>query len=557
MKKRILYGIWLTSLISVILSTVLMSISIYNETVNSVISVLKVEADYISTAYVELGESYFSGLDKNLGGRVTIVSDDGSVLYDSVADPANMENHSDRPEIIEALENGYGSDTRLSETIDNETIYYAEKIDDNTVVRVSSTMQSIYASLYSQIPWLIVICLAVGALSLFISRIETKHIVKPINEINLDSPRDNEVYDELSPLLVRMQQQKNEIDENVSTLTQRQNEFSTIIKNMTEGLIIVDKNADVLSYNNSATKFCNYTGNFTIGSSVFLMNRDIEFSAAVDNALLGKGSVFKTSVNDKQYKYFINPVDSDDGAVILIMDTTEQASRENMRREFTANVSHELKTPLTSISGYAEIIKTGIAKEEDICRFADKIYTEAQKLISLVADIIKLSRLDESDGGIEKERCDLYKIAENVVYRLEDSSEKAEVTMVLRGESTKLLGIPAMLEEMVYNLCDNAIKYNKQGGHVYVHVYSEKGQTMLNVRDTGIGIPDTDKERIFERFYRVDKSHNKQTGGTGLGLSIVKHCAMLHDGEIKLESVYGEYTDITVTFDNSQEIHIK
>lgn len=549
MKKRIRLGMCLIAIISVIITSLFTVLAVFGDSRQTMKEQLVVETDYVKTAYENMGVAYLDQLNKSIGGRITVIDPQGNVTYDSVADYKTLENHSDREEFREALDKGTGFAVRQSETIHDETFYYSVKLSDGNVIRVASTASSLYAALLSLIPWIILIIVATSVIAILLSNLETKRIVNPINEINLDHPQDNEVYEEFAPLLVRMEKQQVQIREQMQLLKQKQNEFSTITENMSEGLVIVDQAGDVLSYNRGALLLCGYGGSFNAGASVFVMNRDINFCRAVEGALEGKRTEHSQQISGRHCRFFINPVTSEagvSGAVIVIMDATEKESREELRREFTANVSHELKTPLTSISGYAEIIKNGIAKEKDIKGFADKIYMETGRLIALVSDIIKLSRLDEADGTLNMEQTDLYRIAESAVRRLEPAAQTAGVRLYLSGDSSPVKGVPSMLEEMVYNLCDNGIKYNRSGGLVNVSVGTEKGRTVLKVSDTGIGIPAEDKDRIFERFYRVDKSHSKETGGTGLGLSIVKHCVLLHGGELNLESTVGKGTQITV-----------
>lgn len=510
---------------------------------------LIIEADYVKTAYESLGVEYLDGLNRSIGGRITVIEKDGKVIYDSIADADKLDNHRDRQEFIEALKGGSGYAARNSETLHEITYYYAAKLADGNVIRVACTSSTLNGTVLALLPWTITIIVITSLLAVLLSNFVTKHIVAPINKINLDAPRENEVYEEISPLLVRMEKQRMQINLQMQELAQKQKEFSAITENMSEGLIVVDGKSEVLSYNRGALELCGYTGGLGTGTSVFVINRDIAFCQAVESCLKGQKCEHSQIISGRNCRFYLSPVETDQGvsgAVIVIMDRTEEENREELRREFTANVSHELKTPLTSISGYAEIIKNGIAKEKDIPGFAGKIYMEAQRLIALVADIIKLSRLDEAEGTLQKEDCDLYSIAATAVKRLEPSSQAAGVEISVTGDVAPIKGVPSMLEEMVYNLCDNGIKYNRQGGAVIVSVAARPGGAVLKVRDTGMGIPKEDRERIFERFYRVDKSHSRETGGTGLGLSIVKHCVLLHGGEIKLESTLGEGTTMTV-----------
>ena len=551
MKKKIFINMCLVALVAVIITSLLTVLVVFDDATKTMEHQTVSESKYISAAYDVMGDDFFANLSAGVNSRITHIASDGTVLYDNMADPTTMENHSSRPEIKAALSTGIGESTRLSSTINEQTYYYAVKLNDGTVVRIANTISTVYTALFSMVPWMI----GIGILTLFAAAVlavnQTKAIVNPLNKLNLNNPEENIIYDELAPLLSRMEKQQQQIKHQISILNAKQKEFVAITENMQEGLIIIDNHSDVLSINFAAIKLFGFSGDFQLNSSVFTLNRNIDFCDMVDNVLIGKPQRVNVKINGRYFEILANPVTSHSkvsGAVIVIMDITEREKREELRREFTANVSHELKTPLTSISGYAEIMKNGLVKPEDISSFAGKIYSEAQRLIALVQDIIKLSRLDESADNATKEDIDLLSLANSVKNRLSNVLEQSGVNMIVEGEPVILHGERAMLEEMIYNLCDNGIKYNKPQGELCVNIYSGDNKNVISISDTGIGIPPKDIDRVFERFYCVDKSRSKEKGGTGLGLSIVKHCVLLHGGEVKLDSKVGIGTTITITF---------
>lgn len=549
MKKKIFASMCFVVLVSVLITSVLTVFVIFEDTRKTMKAQTVSESEYIATAMESLGQEYLEKLNKSATSRITLIQADGTVAFDNRADASEMENHSDRPEVKEALESGSGEAIRISGTMQEETYYYALKLENGSVLRVANTMSTVYMAFSSVIPWVLGIIAVALIISALLARIQTKSIVAPINRINLDKPEENDIYDEFTPLLVRMEKQRRQIKDQMRELNTKQSEFATITENMHEGLIVIDNRSEVLSYNSSALKLFNFNDEFLTNTSVYVLNRSMEFTELVENALKGEAGRRVIRIAGRYCEIFVNPVKASeevDGAVIVMLDVTEQEKREELRREFTANVSHELKTPLTSISGYAEIIMNGLVKPGDVGAFAGKIYSEAQRLIHLVADIIKLSRMDENSESLTKERVDLYSLALSVKNLLLPQLGKQNITMTVEGGPIFYEGVRHMLEEMLYNLCENAVKYNKEGGSVQVKISQENGKKKIVVADTGIGIPGKDTERVFERFYRVDKSHSKETGGTGLGLSIVKHCVMLHGGEIKLESREGTGTTVTV-----------
>ena len=491
---------------------------------------------------------------ENTANRITLIDTDGTVLYDNQADPATMENHSDREEFQEASTAGAGEATRISDTIAEQTFYYAVKLQNGQVLRVAATTDSVFAAVLAVLPWILGVEVLVAVCTVLFSNFLTKKIVAPINRLDLDHPADNEIYDELSPLLGKISRQNEVIAQQMKSLREKQEEFTSITENMSEGFLVLDNNTDILSYNTSALRLL---GAEAVPAeshvSALALNRSAGFRSAVDGALAGKRSEQLVRQGGRCCQVMANPVLRDgevEGAVVVILDITEREERENLRREFTANVSHELKTPLTSISGFAEIIKNGIVKPEDIPRFAGNIYEESQRLVTLVDDILNLSRLDEADVQLEREDFDLSSLARDVAGRLKASAKKNGVVITVIGDKAEINGVKSIVDEMVFNLVDNAVKYNKQNGRVTVTVDSSSDGTALTVTDTGIGIPQADVDRVFERFYRVDKSHSKEIGGTGLGLSIVKHGAAFHNAKVSLQSTEGEGTTVRLVFPN-------
>lgn len=476
--------------------------------------------------------------------RITWIAGDGTVLYDNYTDAAELESHADREEFREALESGSGQSVRYSSTQMEKIIYYAIKLNDGSVLRVSDTQYTVLSVVVVMLsPILLILIVSLILAAVFAGRI-SKSIIRPINAIDLEHPENAETYDELAPLLEKIDAQNKQIARQMEELRSRRREFESITENMAEGLVIVGHMAEVLTCNPSALKILN-ADKVPHKQSVLTLNRSEVFRHSVDSALAGKPSEVDLEIGGKVYRLIASPVraaDTEDviGATLIILDITEKNERERLRREFTANVSHELKTPLTSISGNAEIIKNGIVKPEDVPHFAENIYKEAGRLISLVNDIIKLSKLDEGGGEITKEPVDLSEIVSEVADSLRAQAERRAISSEIHTEKAVIMGIRPILTEMIYNLWENAIKYNKEGGKLYVDIANEcqdgRNFVRFSIRDTGIGIPSADLERIFERFYRVDKSHSKEIGGTGLGLSIVKHGARLHGAEITVKS---------------------
>ena len=510
---------------------------------------LEKEASYVAQGVELSGVEYLEKL-KGKNSRITLIDKDGSVLYDNQAEASSMENHEDREEVEEAAATGKGEAVRMSETLSEKTIYYALRLEDGKILRVSSTQYSVLALVYQLIvPVLWILLLMIVLSGVFAFRL-SKKVVEPVNNLDLEHPEENEIYEEVAPLLSRMYKQNKEIKNQIDTARRHQEEFSIITENMQEGLVVIDRYTMILSGNSSVWKLF-HVSEPKSGESVYVLNRSEEFQSIIDKALDGKHNEAVLKVDGSDIHVIANPVMREnqvEGAVLLLVNVTEKLEREKLRREFSANVSHELKTPLTSISGFAEIIQDGYVKEEDIRAFAGRIYKEAQRLITLVEDVIRISQLDEGEVPYEWTETDLYQTVKNVFGTLSEAAKKQDVHLYIEGERIKLHTVPNILEEVLFNLCDNAIKYNKQGGSVCIRLEENGDNVCISVQDNGVGIPKEDQSRVFERFYRVDKSHSKEIGGTGLGLSIVKHGVSFLGGEVELESTPGQGTEITISF---------
>lgn len=515
---------------------------------------LKTQTDLAAQGIEHEGSSYFDGLDSE-ELRITWIDKNGKVLFDNKTDASSMENHLEREEVRQAVENGYGKSSRYSETLTEKSLYSAKKLSDGSVLRLSVSQYSVLTLFLGMLRPVLIIALLAVVLALLLAYRLSKNIVTPLNKLNLDSPLSNKVYEELSPLLKRMDAQQRQLKHQSEELKRKREEFETATENMSEGLIILNEKGVILSINRAAEKMLGLSED-SVGKDIFSEKTSVNLKEPTQIALSGKNKEEVFALRDGNCQLLANPVSTDGkvtGAALLVLDVTEKERAEQMRREFTANVSHELKTPLQTISGYAELLANGMVADKDKTAFSEKIYAEAQRMIRLIEDIIKLSNLDEGAVELTRETVDLYVTAENTVRSLLPAAKKANVTLSLNGENAEIYGIPQLLTAVVYNLCDNAIKYNKDGGTVFVNVKNNAENIVLSVRDTGIGIPKEQQERIFERFYRVDKSHSKEVGGTGLGLSIVKHAAKLHDAKITLESEVGKGTGITVIFPKKQQ----
>ena len=539
MRKKIFKNMCLLALVTILLSSLLVTVVYYVSSDSRMKTEVREEARFLRGAVELSGEEYLETVEST-PNRITLIDADGTVLFDNQADSSTMENHANRQEIQQASVSGAGEVTRMSDTLSEQTFYYAVKLQNGQILRIAAQTDTVFAAVLDVLPWIIGVAVLVAVITVIFSNFLTKKIVAPINQLDLDHPADNEIYDELSPLLGKINRQNEVIAQQMRSLKEKQEEFTSITENMSEGFLVLDSNTDILSYNTSALRLLGAdAAPAESHESALALNRSAGFRSAVDAALSGTRSEQLVRQGGRCCQVMANPVLRDgevEGAVVVILDITEREERENLRREFTANVSHELKTPLTSISGFAEIIQNGIVKPEDIPRFAGNIYVESQRLISLVDDILNLSRLDEADVQLEREEFDLSELARDVANRLKPAAKKNGVVITTFGDKSMINGVKSIVDEMVYNLVDNAVKYNKHNGRVTVAVEKLPEGTSLMVSDTGIGIPQADMDRVFERFYRVDKSHSKEIGGTGLGLSIVKHGAAFHNAKVSLQS---------------------
>ena len=494
------------------------------------------------------GMDYFDGL-KTASTRITWVDNTGQVLYDTDYDAQTMENHGNRQEIKDALETGYGESSRYSSTLTQTSLYIAQRLDNGTVVRLSVTQHSIFLLLLGLLPTLFFIVLVVVGLSVLTAKYTAKRLVQPLNQLDLDAPLENPAYEEISPLLRRIDHQQKELGHQEQLLLQRKGEFDTIISKIREGMILLDKNGQIISMNPAAQSLLQ-TDESSIGKEILELVRNIQLHQLIEEGVAGRKGETIFNVDQTTYKVLARPVISEDqltGMVLLFFDVTDQWQAEQMRREFTANVSHELKTPLHIISGYSEMLRNQLVSEDDVQVFAQKIYTESQRMVQLVEDIIHLSLLDESPQ-IAMEALDLYQLAQESLESLSGKASQKQIALHLKGEEAQIQGNRALLSSVIYNLCDNAITYNQPKGDVYVTIRQQAKDVVLEVRDTGIGIPKEEGDRIFERFYRVDKSRSKKVGGTGLGLSIVKHALKCHGATIQVDSQVDKGTRMTVTF---------
>lgn len=550
MTKKLFKGIFFTSILTLISCLVLIIAVLYGYYDNRLKTELAEKANYLSCGVNAAGEGYLNSIQSDTD-RVTLIKSDGTVLFDNRAESKTMANHKNRAEIKEALKSGIGQSSRYSDTLSEKTYYYALRLQDGNVLRVSSDRYTVWSLLLSVLQPMCVIILLIVVLSLILASSVSRRILKPINEIDPQNPNIDEDYPEIAPLIEKIYSQNKKIEGQMKDLKKREQEFKVISDNMSEGLLIVDSRGDILSYNNSATAFFNIENDIK-GQNALVLNRSESFRKVLDAVLFGKHADELYRLNDRYFELIANPVQKSDGTVkggvILVVDVTEREAREKLRHEFTSNVSHELKTPLTSIYGISDMLSSGMVKPEDVRAFASDIHTEADRLIHLVEDIIELSRLDEDRVPQETERVDLYELSRQAVHSLKPIAAEKNVTMELCGEHLYIDGTKKILYEMIYNLLDNAIKYNKPTGDVKLELSSADDEITLKISDTGIGMAPEHLSRIFERFYRIDKSHSKKIGGTGLGLSIVKHAVQYHDGEISVQSIPNEGTTFTVKF---------
>ena len=548
MNKRIFRSMVAVSAMVLLVCVICITSVLYGYFGDIIRDELKEEASIISQE-VQKDHDYLTEIN-SIKNRVTLVSADGTVLYDSEADAGSMENHLDREEISGAIENGEAYSTRFSDTLSTKTIYYAKLLDDGSVLRLAQEQSMVMLLLRGIIRPVILIMFAIIILAFIVSEFISRKIVNPVNDLDLSDPEAEEPYPELAPLITKIRQQNRHIAIQLDEMQRKQKEFMAIMENMSEGFLMIDKNMEILSYNSAAFAL--------LGSSVedrpntaFELNRSASFRHAIESALSGEHDQQPFETENGSYNIIANPVIEEGkimGAVVIIVDVTEKEQRERLRREFTSNVSHELKTPLTTIYGVSDMMAEGLVKPADVKSFGRNIREESSRMISLIDDIIKLSKLDEDSFPEEIVSVDLLETAKDVIERLTIKAEEKGIGLYLEGEHVSIKGIPSLCGEIIYNLCENAIKYNKDNGNVMISVTGKGGKAVLTVEDTGIGIPFEYRERIFERFFRIDKSHSQQVDGTGLGLSIVKHAVSHMGGSIEVESTEGKGTKITVMF---------
>ena len=547
MRKHVFGSIFLTAFVTLALTAGLLLAAVYSGLSHDVEERLASECALIEPIAVGQ-DSQLKTLGAHYADRITRIAADGTVLFDNQSDPNLMGNHGDRPEVREALKTGVAQEERLSDTLSQKTYYYASRLDDGTVLRIATTADSSFGALKTVSPWIVLIVLLALLVAALLASWLTHVFLGPILTLDLRDPLKNAAYDELSPLLQRMARQNRQIDTQMEELTRRAAEFDDITARMAEGLVLFSADGDILFANRAV---CALFPNDKAEGSYLRLCRDPAYVKVVEQALRGESARGQLERDGRIFSLTASSVAGEGrghAAVLFVVDVTEREQAEQQRREFSANVSHELKTPLTSIMGYAEIMENGVARPEDMSRFAGKIRSEAGRLLSLIEDILRLSRLDEGNVRAGFEQVELNAMCCGVRDRLLTKAAENHVTLTAAGTPVTVSGQRQTLEQMAFNLCDNAIAYNQPGGTVTISTGTENGAPFLRVADTGIGIAPADQARVFERFYRVDKSHSKLTGGTGLGLSIVKHGAALHDARIEMESTLGEGTTITVRF---------
>ena len=548
MTKRIFRATLLVGVAVLIASLTLVMGALYSYFGRVQESQLRDELSLAVVGVEQNGMDYLKQLESDQY-RITWLRADGAVLYDTQADAESMENHAQRQEVQQALATGEGESSRYSDTLLQKTVYYAKRLPDGTVLRLSAIRVTTGVLVLNMLqPILLVLAVALILSGVLASRL-ARRITEPLNRLDLEHPLENDTYEELAPLLRRMEHQRRQIDRQMDELRRRSEEFEQITGSMSEGLVLLDEAGVILSINPAARRLLDAAEN-CVGQDLLTVDRDVALSDALRQAAEQGHSEFRGQRNGREYQFDVTRIQSEGrtaGTVLLVFDVTERAFAERNRREFTANVSHELKTPLQGIIGSAELLENGLVKQEDVPRFIGHIRSEAQRLVTLIGDIIRLSQLDEGEP-MPAEPVELLALAREAAESLQSAAAARNVTITVEGEPVELTGVRRLLYEIIFNLCDNAIKYNTDGGRVQVTVTKENETAAVTVRDTGIGIPPDQQDRVFERFYRVDKSHSKASGGTGLGLSIVKHAVQYHHGAIHLQSEVGKGTAIRVTF---------
>ena len=542
MRNKIFRSISIVAFVVLLASIGIATSLLYNYFNRSQVNQLKAELAMVANTVNEVGVEYFDNFNSTVF-RFTVVDVDGSVLYDTQVNPTDMENHAQREEIAEAFRNGTGSSVRNSSTLTKRTYYEAVRLANGDVLRISVSQLTLGALLVSMLPAIVVIILIAAIMAILLSRAMARKIMEPLLRLDLEHPTENAAYEELKPILSKIQNQHKQIKMQMDALRRKSDEFVQIVSSMNEGLVLLDEHGMILSMNASARKIFGAKNEVT---DFLLVDSTSKMSRAIWSAIEGVHSEYTEQRNGNEYQFTINPIVSDEkilGVVIFAVDISERAFAERNRREFTANVTHELKTPLQGIIGSAELLESGLVKAEDTARFVGNIRKEATRLVSLINDIIRLSQLDENHAP-PTETVELIEVAKEVAEVLRPAAQKRNVTLQIVGEPCTIYGVRRYIYEIIYNLCDNAIGYNVDGGRVEICI----GKASVSVYDTGIGIAPEHHSRIFERFYRVDKSHSKQTGGTGLGLSIVKHAVQYHGGKLTLESEVGKGTTVTIQF---------
>ena len=550
MTAKIFRSIFITSCAVLLACFAIIFAVCYQSYDGLVIEELRRECEYVKGGIEKYGDAYLMELDVD-GSRLTLIDEDGEILYDSLLGDEldGADNHKGREEVREAVESGEGVAVRYSGTFGSMTAYFALLLSDGRVIRVAAEYNSVFTALLNVMGPTLLLFLAVTLTALLIARKLSRSIVKPLCELDLEHPERTRVYEELRPIISKLTEQNYTISKQMDELSLKRNEFDSITSNMSEGMIVINSRTNVLSCNRSAKDILEIGDE--LPKSILTIKDTPAFRSAIHKALSGTNGYDSIRTEDKYYSILVTPVFHEgivEGAVIVILDDTEKEHREELRREFTSNISHELKTPLTSISGFAELIGNGIADGEDAKRFAVRIQREAKRLITLVGDIIRLTQVDGGEVPYDEGEISLFDVCRDVIDRLIPISEKEGVSLLLDGSDAAVRGNRQILEEMIYNLVDNGIKYNNEGGYVKVSVGRDSTGAFVTVSDNGIGIPKVQQDRVFERFYRVDKSHSKEIGGTGLGLSIVKHAAAYHRASLELSSDEGVGTEIRITF---------
>lgn len=552
-KRKIFTNLFLLSILSIFLTSLLISLMFFNNSTETMKISLRNNANLVADLINVEGYRALEKIpNRAQTDRITIVDPSGNALYDNRKSEPTLTDHSRRPEIIQAFAEGVGESRRFSETTSKDTFYYAIKLADGNVFRVARDYPEFLKSILASIPLLALIVVFGTMIALFLARRQSNAIVDPLNNLDLEQPMANNIYDEIAPLISRISDQQNQITLHMNELQEKQTEFNSVVNNMKEGLILLNENAVILTINESArTIFAAEPGNNYLGKKIFVLHRSSALQNLIEGALEGQPREDILTIDGHHYQFLVNPVSADDkikGAVLIILDITDKKEAEERRREFTGNVSHELKTPLTAIRGYAEIIQNGLVKPEDIPSFSGRIYNEADRMLAMVNDIMTLSHLDEDLPDLRPGKVDLMPLIQDVAERMKPMAAENQISLIIDGDNFQIKGIRQLLDEMIFNILDNAIKYNRPGGSVRILLNSDADYGKVRITDTGIGIAREEQERVFERFYRVDKSHSRDSGGTGLGLSIVKHVVKIHRAKLELDSQIGMGTRITILF---------